>query len=96
MKKRQSQAKAAIILLIITMILCFTGCSFQGYDWIDTNYHFNKAIIKMPDGEIITVEIAQWANTADGEQLTITGKDGKRYLVSSINCILVEDTEAAK
>lgn len=93
MNKRQSQAKAAIILLIITMILCLTGCSLKDYDLIDTNYHFNKAIIKMSDGETITVEIAQWAR-AGGEQLTITGKDGKRYLVSSINCILVEDLEA--
>lgn len=94
MNRHKSQAKAAIILLIITMILCFTGCSFEGYDWFDTNYHFDKAIIKMPDGEIITVEVAQWAD-AEGEQLTITGKDGKQYLVSSINCILLEDASEA-
>ena len=69
----------------------FTGCSYSGYDFIDTNYHFDKAIIKMPDGEVITVDIQKWADSEDGEQLTITSKDGTKYLVNSVNCVLIED-----
>ena len=41
---------------------------------------------------LMIVDIDSWAD-AEGEQLTITTKDGKRYLVSSFNCVLVEETE---
>lgn len=82
--------KLITILIITAMIICLAGCDYKSYDFIDTNYHFNKAIIKMPDGEIITVDIDKWSDS-EGEQLTITTKDGKRYLVNSINCILVEE-----
>lgn len=84
--------KIISILLIIIFVFCFAGCDFRSYDWIDTNYHFEKAIIKMPDGEVMIVDIDSWAD-AEGEQLTITTKDGKRYLVSSFNCVLVEGME---
>lgn len=83
--------KIISILILVAIIICLAGCNYESYDWVDTNYHFNKAMIKMPDGEVITVEIAKWADAADGEQITITTKDGKRYLVSSVNCILVEE-----
>lgn len=78
----------AVFLLAATILL--SGCHYKGYDFVDTNYHFDRAIIKMPDGEVIEVQIRKWADS-EGEQLTITTKDGKRYLVSSINCILIED-----
>ena len=86
----------AVIMVIVIFVLAFAGCSFKGYDWVDTNYHFNRAIIKMPDGSVEEIEIAKWADAEDGEQLTITAKDGKRYLVNSVNCILIEDSEGTK
>ena len=85
--------KKIIVMMIIGLTLLTTGCSFEGYDFIDTNYHFNKAYISMPNGEVIEVDIGSWADSEDGEQLTITSKDGTRYLVNSVNCILVEESE---
>lgn len=79
------------MILCVVMVMSLCGCNFAGYDWIDTNYHFNKAIIAMPDGSVVEVEIAKWADAEDGEQLTITAKDGTRYLTSSYNCILIEE-----
>lgn len=87
--------KKAFIAILIFALLLLSGCNYHGYDWVDTNYHFDTAIIRMPDGSTIEVEIEKWADSGDGEQLTITTKDGVRYLVSSINCILIEK-EAAK
>ena len=78
------------VILILIMALTMLGCNFKGYDWVDTNYHFERAIILMPDGSVKEVEIRQWAD-AEGEQLTITAKDGTRYLVSSYNCVLIEE-----
>lgn len=82
---------AAIVAIIALVVATFAGCNYSGYDFIDTNYHFDKAIVKMPDGSVQEWEIKKWVDSEDGEQLTITTKDGKRYLVSSVNCVLVEE-----
>ena len=79
---------AAILVLLVALVL--VGCNYSGYDFKDTNYHFNRAMISMPDGTILNVQVAKWSD-AEGEQLTITAKDGTRYLVSSYNCVLIED-----
>ena len=84
------KAFAVIAVVLMTMVV-LAGCDFRGYDWIDTNYSFNKALIKMPDGSVQTVEIEKWADASDGEQLTITAKDGTIYLVHATNCILVKE-----
>ena len=57
----------------------------------DTNYTFNRAIITMNDGTKIELEIQQWTDYEDGEQIQIKAKDGKTYLVSSYNTILIKD-----
>lgn len=82
---------AIYILAAILLLSClFVGCNCAGYDIVDTNYHFDRAIIKMPDGTIKEFNIKMWAD-AEGEQLTLTSEDGTRYLVCSYNCILIED-----
>lgn len=85
--------KRKLIVMMIGLMLLTTGCSYAGYDFVDTDYHFNKAYISMPDGEVIEVDIKKWADSEDGEQLTITSQDGTRYLVNSVNCVLVENKE---
>lgn len=79
---------AAILVLMVALVLI--GCNYSGYNFYDNDYHFNRAMISMPDGTILNVQIAKWSD-AEGEQLTITAKDGTRYLVSSYNCVLIED-----
>lgn len=83
-------AVALLCVAVIGAFGCNGGCDCRGYDCFDTKYHFDRAIIRMPDGEIKEIEIEYWADS-EGEQLTLTAKDGSRYLVSSINCILIED-----
>lgn len=82
--------KAIVIIMTVLLLAALAGCSFKGYDWLDTEYHFDRAILRMPDGSIKEIEIAKWSD-AEGEQLTLTAKDGTRYLVHSANCILIED-----
>lgn len=86
--------KRKLLILFLVIILIFSsiamGCNCSGYDFFDTNYHFNRAIIKMPDNSTLEIELLTWAD-AEGEQLTLTSIEGNRYLVSSINCILIED-----
>lgn len=85
--------KTIVIILAVLLLAVLAGCSFKGYDWVDTNYHFDRAILRMPDGSAKEIELAKWSDAEDGEQLTLTATDGTRYLVHSANCILIEDKE---
>ena len=85
--------KLFIIALVCLLLVGLCGCGFKGYDFIDTNYHYDRAILRMPDGSTKEIKLKGWADTQDGEQLTLTAEDGTRYLVHSANCILIEDKE---
>ena len=79
--------KIAALALVIALIVGLTACGNQMF--LDTVYTFDTAIIKMPDGEVLTVEIEKWSDYEDGDQLQIIAKDGTVYLVHSTNCVLV-------
>lgn len=74
-------------IIVFTSLWIFTGCNQQ---IIDTNYTFDRAIVTLNDGTKMEIEIEKW-NDYEGEQLQIVGKDGKVYLVSSYNTILIKD-----
>lgn len=78
--------KIAIISIMTSILL--TGCNRQV---VDSNYTFNRAIVILNDGTKMEIEIEKWRDYDDGEQLQIIGKDGKVYLVSSYNTILIKD-----
>ena len=75
------------LTIMISIVLFFTSCN---YGVIDTTYTYDKAIIRMPDDSVKEIEIASWTDY-DGEQIQIEDKDGKVYLVSSYNCILINE-----
>lgn len=74
-----------IILVIVTMVSC------GNKDVFDTVYTYDYAIIAFPDGTSKKVEIAQWTDFTDGDQLQITATDGTIYLVHSEDCVLVKE-----
>ena len=73
---------AAAVIGVISM----TGCNRQIFD---TTYSFERAIIELPNGEIIDGKIQSWKDY-DGEQLQIK-IDGKTYLVSSMNAVMISE-----
>ena len=82
--------KIKVFLLIgfmIIGILTLTGCG--NYDHFDTNYTYTKAITYLGN-ERIEIEIKQWCDY-EGEQIQIIGTDGKTYLVSSFNTMLIRE-----
>lgn len=79
-------------LLIIGTALCIgalAGCGNQTF--IDTNYTYDRAIIKLANDEVIEVEVKEWRDYEDGEQLQIITPDGTVYLTSSTRCDLIRD-----
>lgn len=76
-------------IMILGGLLLLAGCG--NYDHWDTEYTFDRAIVILNDGTKMEIEIEQWRDYEDGEQIQIKGKDGKTYLVSSFNTILIKD-----
>lgn len=77
-----------VFLLFLSMMV-LTGCGNK--DLFDTNYTYNKAVINLQNGETIEVDIKQWTDYDDGEQIQIIAKDGTVYLTSSYNCTLIKE-----
>ena len=74
-----------IILVLVTMVSC------GNKDMFDTVYTYDYAIIEFPDGTSKKVEIKQWTDYEDGDQLQIKATDGTIYLVHSEDCVLVKE-----
>lgn len=78
--------KILAVLMAVTAIT-IAGCGNQ--DMFDTNYTYNRAIIGLQNGKFVDVEVKQWRDYEDGEQIQIIAKDGTVYLTSSYNCTLI-------
>lgn len=73
-------------MLVLGSVL-LTGCG--NMDMFDTNYTYTKAITYIGN-EKLEIQIKQWCDY-EGEQIQIIGEDGKTYLLSSFNTILIKE-----
>ena len=83
MKKRV----ALIIFLAIILISC-TGC--YNKQFIDITCHYDRAIIYLPNGEIVEGRVNSWRDFEDGDSIQIK-IDGKMYLTHFCNVCLIDD-----
>ena len=76
----------ALVLALILMIL-MAGCNKQ---MVDLTYSYERAILSLPNGEIIEGRVTSWTDFEDGDQIQVR-IDGKTYLVHSSNIVLISD-----
>ena len=79
------------IIAIFMLIVALVSMSACNKDLIDTVYSYDYAIIEFPDGTSKKVEIKQWTDYEDGDQIQIKATDGTIYLVHSTDCVLVKE-----
>lgn len=82
--------KVLAVMLTSLMILGLTGCGNK--DMFDTVYTFNRAIIELPNGEVIEGKVDRWSDYEDGDQVQVT-INGTIYLVHSSKCVLINDKQ---
>lgn len=63
-------------LIVIALVFCLNGCNAQ---LLDTTFAFDKAIIKMPDGTVITGNVESWKDYEDGSDAIQVKMDGVTY-----------------
>lgn len=78
-------------LLVLILISC-TGC-FYDKQLFDATYHYDRAIVYLPNGEIVEGRVSSWTSWTsfgDGGAVQIT-IDGKTYLTHICNVCLIDD-----
>lgn len=76
----------AIIVMLI-MVTTISGCNKQVFDF---TYEFDKAIIYLPNGQLIEGQIESWTDYEDGDQIQVK-INGVTYLVHSSNVVLIKN-----
>ena len=79
--------KKIIFVVLAFALVTFTGCNKQ---IIDTTYSFDKAIIELPNGEVVEGKVESWKDYDDGDQLQVK-IDGKTYLVHAGDICLIKE-----
>ena len=77
----------AITLISILLAATLSSCNKQIFD---TTYSFDKAIISLPNGEIIEGKIDSWTDYEDGDQIQVK-INGVTYLVHSADIVLIKE-----
>ena len=74
-----------IAMAVILMVVVLCSCNMQ---IMDTTYKFDKAIISLPNGEIIEGDVQSWLDFDDGDQIQVKIND-ITYLVHSSQIVML-------
>lgn len=79
--------KITMIFAAVMLIIALSGCNKQV---VDLTYSYDRAIINLPNGEIVSGTVESWKDFDDGDQIQVK-IDGVVYLVHSVNVVLIKD-----
>ena len=82
--------KKILVTLIIALLIVTPLSSCGNKQIIDLTYGFDRAIICLPNGDIVEGEIDSWTDYEDGDQIQVK-IDGIVYLVHSTNIVLIKE-----
>lgn len=80
--------KIFALALTIVMVIAMTGCGNRQV--FDTTYTFDRAVINLPNGEVVEGKVTSWKDYEDGDQIQVKIGD-KTYLVHSSNIVLIAE-----
>ena len=79
--------KLTALVLAFVLVFLMAGCNKQ---MVDLTYSYERAILSLPNGEVIEGKVSSWTDFEDGDQIQVR-IDGKTYLVHSSNIVLISD-----
>jgi hypothetical protein len=86
-KGEKKMKKSTVLVSMLILVLILTGCNKQ---MVDLTYSYERAILSLPNGEVIEGKVSSWTDFEDGDQIQVR-IDGKTYLVHSSNIVLISD-----
>lgn len=78
------------LALIIMVLISFAGCGVYNKQLVDFTYSYERAIIELPNGEVVDGRVSSWTDYEDGDQIQVK-IDGKQYLVHSSDIVLISN-----
>ena len=84
---RKKPLVIAALALAAAVLLVLAGCNKQ---MVDLTYSYERAVLSLPNGEVIEGKVSSWTDFEDGDQIQVR-IDGKTYLVHSSNIVLISD-----
>lgn len=85
--------KKKILATILSIGLVLGMCSCGNQDMLDTTYTFDRAIIKLPNGEIVEGRVESWTDMYDYPTQMQIKIDGVTYLTDISNVVLITEQE---
>lgn len=79
--------KLALIVSAIALAMSLYGCNKQV---VDLTYSYERAIISLPNGEVVDGKVQSWTDYEDGDQIQVK-IDGVTYLVHSSQIVLISE-----
>ena len=79
----------AIALVLIMALIMFSGFSWNK-DVFDTVYAYDRAVLGMPDGTVVSGKVQSWTDYEDGDQIQVK-IDGVTYLTHSSQVVLIAE-----
>ena len=81
----------AIVLVALIALSVFVIPAITNKSIFDSTYSFERAIIQLPDGDVIEGAVTSWTDFEDGDQIQVKMNDGKTYLLHSSNVCLISE-----
>ena len=79
--------KLAIIVSSIVLAVSLVACNKQV---VDLTYSYERAIISLPNGEIVEGKVQSWTDFEDGDQIQVK-IDGVTCLVHASQVVLISE-----
>ena len=79
--------KLTALMLALILVCLMSGCNKQ---MVDLTYSYERAVLSLPNGEVIEGKVSSWTDFEDGDQIQVR-IDGKTYLVHSSNIVLISE-----
>ena len=79
------------LILIIGVFLIIIGLGLTVFKEDKAEDMLQKVVIKLPNDEIVTGEVAEWTTYDNKETVKVKLKNGKQYLGHSSNIVLYND-----
>jgi len=81
--------KKIISILLVVVMIAILFCACGNATMFDTTYYFDRAIVQLPNGEVVEGDLTKWCDyESDAIQVTI---DGKTYYTHLENVVLIVD-----
>ena len=79
-----------IVVILVAAVFIYWESTHGNRSLIDTKYRFDRAIIRLPNGEIADGKVTSWLDYDDSDVVQVT-IDGKTYLTHYSNVCLIDE-----